>query len=86
MDRDEPKDAITVSMTCDHESNTLFTGFRYRYPQEFLDSLAKEFGFTWTKVEWRSVPRDTVCVCPPPPPTGILYYLEPVYDKKTEDK
>jgi hypothetical protein len=58
--------------------STIFTGFRHRYPQKFLDELAKSLGIEWTKVEFKCVPAENVPVCPSPPPAGILFYMDVV--------
>jgi hypothetical protein len=63
--------------------NTLFTGFKYKYSQEFLDSLAKAFGIEWTKVESKTIPIESVTVSPLSPPTGHLDYLDLDYENKT---
>jgi len=54
-------------------------GFQYRYPQKFLDNLAKWYGFEWTPVNPTLVPWYIVSVHPMPPPSGKLYYIEIKY-------
>lgn len=49
-------------------------GFKYRYSQSFLDKLAKDLGFKWTKVKFRTIKKEDVSVCPMPPPSGNLFY------------
>ena len=49
-------------------------GFKHRYPQSFLDELAKAWGFKWTKVKCTPVKTEDVSVHPLPPPTGTLFY------------
>jgi hypothetical protein len=58
-------------------------GFKNKYPQSFLDSLAKAWGFEWTKVRHVPIDRDKVEVKPMGPPSAILYYCEIKYN---EDK
>ena len=55
-------------------------GFKNRYPQSFLDQLAKDLGIEWTKVEFKTLDKEDVPICPLPPPTGNLYYFD--YDLK----
>lgn len=67
--------------------NALFGGFKGRYPQKFLDELAKTLGIKWTKVEFKAVPKEKVEVKPLGPPSGVLYYVDMKYgDTKIEKK
>lgn len=66
------------------KNNRLISGFKYGYPQEFLDQLAKDLGFKWTKVEFKAIPHDEIPVSPLPPPSGTLFYSEIKY-KKDDD-
>jgi len=50
-------------------------GFKYKYSQEFLDQLAKEFGFEWTLVKPQLIDKDEISISPLPPPSGKLYYM-----------
>jgi len=59
-------------------------GFKNRYPQSFLDKLAKDLGFKWTKVKMETTPFKDVKVHPLPPPSGELYYME-MNHRKSED-
>jgi hypothetical protein len=65
--------------------NTLFGGFKHRYSQEFLDKLAKDSGIEWTKVEFNTVPGESVPVSPLPPPSGVLHYMEVKYTDKDKN-
>ena len=51
-------------------------GFKNRYPQKFLDKLAKDLGIKWTKVKPTLISKDEITSCPLPPPSGKLYYSE----------
>jgi hypothetical protein len=64
----------------------LLGGFKHRYPQSFLDKLAKAWGFKWTKVEFKQVDAKDVEVSPMPPPSGQLYYIEMKYDNKDNEQ
>jgi len=57
-------------------------GFKHTYSQEFLDWLAKEYGFKWTKVEFKTIPKDKVTVCPMSKPSGQLNYLEYKFNER----
>lgn len=61
--------------------NRLLTGFKHKYPQEFLDQLAKDLGFEWIPVKFETIPYDKVEVKPLPPPNGKIYYMEVKYNK-----
>lgn len=56
--------------------------FKYKYPQKFLDDLAKTFGFKWTPVKATTISKEKVKIQPLPPPSGTLYFMEVNY--KTE--
>jgi len=59
--------------------NRIF-GFHRKYPKEFLDKLAKVFGFEWKSCTARLVDKDKVEVKPPPPPSEKLYYMDIKYE------
>jgi hypothetical protein len=59
-------------------NNRLF-GFQHRYPQAFLDELAKMMGIEWIPVNPTLVPKENISVQPLPPPCGKLYYIETKY-------
>lgn len=54
-------------------------GFKNRYPQSFLDNLAKALGIKWTKAKPTLIDPKDVEVRPLPPPSGTLYYMEVKY-------
>lgn len=56
-------------------------GFKNKYPQSFLDSLAKVCGFKWTKVKAKTYSKD-IEVKPLPPPSNSLFYFETKYGKE----
>ena len=56
--------------------STLMRGFQNRYPQEFLDELAKACGFEWYPVKFTPVPKDKVEVKPLGPPTNMIFYMD----------
>jgi hypothetical protein len=56
--------------------------FKNKYPQEFLDRLAKELSIEWTEVTARTVDRDSFSASPLPPPSGILFYTDHVFSDK----
>jgi len=58
-------------------------GFSHRYPQSFLDELAKAWGFKWTKCPPKSILTEDISVCPLEPPTGKLQYIDIKYEKNT---
>lgn len=55
--------------------NRIF-GFKHKYPQSFLDALAKRWGFEWTHVPCTTVPKEDISVNPLPLPSGIIYHME----------
>jgi len=59
-------------------------GFKHQYPQEFLDQLAKDMGFDWTPVKFKTVNAKDIEVRPLGPPSRILAYIDIKYkeDKK----
>lgn len=63
--------------------NTLFTGFQNRYPQEFLDELAKILGVEWVPIEMKTVPKESVTVLSEEErkPLGLIFYMDTVYNK-----
>ena len=61
--------------------NKIF-GFKYRYPQSFLDDLAKKLGFEWTKVKFKTIPKEEIEIKPLDLPSGELYYLDIKYKGK----
>jgi hypothetical protein len=50
--------------------------FQYKYPQEFLDNLAKSMGFEWTPVIAKLNNKDEIEVKPMGKPSGKLFYIE----------
>jgi hypothetical protein len=61
--------------------------FKNKYPQEFLDRLADALGIKWTKVKPQLVDRDSFEVKPLPPPSGVLFYMDPLFtDKRPSQK
>lgn len=59
--------------------------FKYKYPQSFLDSLAKVFGIKWTKVTANSIPKEDIVEKPLNPPSNTLYYIEIISYKNSTD-
>lgn len=55
-------------------------GFQHSYPQEFLDQLAKDLGFKWTKAKFTTIPKDKVSVQPMGPPSGVVHYIDFKYE------
>ena len=51
-------------------------GFKHHYPQEFLDKLAKECGFKWTKCSMRTIDASLIEIRPMSPPSALLYYCD----------
>ncbi len=60
--------------------STIFRGFQYRYPQSFLDDLAKALGIKWVKCDPTTIDKNKIEVKPLPPPSGKLYYCEAKYN------
>jgi hypothetical protein len=56
-------------------------GFQYAYPQGFLDRLAKEMGFKWTKCSIKIVDASLIEIKPMSPPSSILWYCDFKYKK-----
>ena len=54
----------------------LIGGLKHRYPQEFLDQLAKDLGFEWTRVNFGTIGKDDCPIHPIPPPSGLLFYVD----------
>ena len=52
-----------------------------RYPQEFLDRLAKELGITWTPLKPTTIDSSLIEVRPLPPPSNTLYYCDFKYNE-----
>lgn len=61
--------------------NTLFTGFEYKYPDDFIEQLEKILGVKFTRCKFETVPADSVDVKPLPAPNATLYYLDVKYKK-----
>ena len=59
-------------------------GFHHRYPQAFLDELAKAMGITWTKVTPTTVPNELVTVHPMGPPSDQIQYIDFKYKSNDE--
>lgn len=51
-------------------------GFTHRYPQSFLDKLAKDLGIKWTKCIPQTLAQEEVEIKPLNPPTSKLYYFK----------
>ena len=60
----------------------LLTGFQHRYPQSFLDELARSTGTKWVKPSLKTIPKELVQVSPLGPPSGIVYYIDFKYKSK----
>lgn len=56
-------------------------GFKHAYSQKFLDQLAKDLGFEWTPVVFKCIDKEKISVCPMPPPSGQLLYMDIEYKK-----
>jgi hypothetical protein len=50
--------------------------FKHKYSQEFLDQLAKDLGFEWSKVEFNLLDKEDMPICPLGPPSGALFYVD----------
>lgn len=46
---------------------------------EQMENLAKALGIKWTYVAAQTIPKEKIKVCPLPPPTGKLNYIEAKY-------
>ena len=55
-------------------------GFTHKYPQSFLDKLAKDLGIKWTKVESKTVKKEDVDIRPLSPPSSNIEYFECKYN------
>jgi len=55
-------------------------GFTHKYPQSFLDKLAKDLGIKWTKVESKTMKKEDIDVCPLSPPSLNIDYFESKYN------
>ena len=51
-----------------------------RYPQSFLDELAKAMGIKWAKVKSECIPTEKIDIRPLALPIGKLYYVETKYE------
>ena len=60
----------------------MIRSFKYKYPQSFLDELAKAMGVELTKVQSKLYSKDDIEVKPMNPPTAELFYMEYNYKKK----
>jgi hypothetical protein len=42
----------------------------------------KATGIEWTKVTAQTVDRDSISASPLPPPSGVLFYMDPLFSDK----
>jgi len=59
-----------------HQPGHSLFGFKYRFPQAFLDELAKAMGIKWVRIAPRLINKEDIEVHPLPPPMNKLFYCE----------
>lgn len=65
-------------MTKKKIKNKIF-GFTHKYPQSFLDKLAKDLGFKWTKVKFKTVKKEDINIMPLSSPSLPILYIKYKY-------
>lgn len=57
-------------------------GFKNKYSDKFIRNLEKWLGVKFTKVEFKTIPKEEIEVKPLSPPSNELYYINFKYKDK----
>lgn len=60
--------------------------FKFKYPQSFLDELAKAHGITWTPVDVKTIKREDIPVKPLSAPRSAICYFDMKYGNDKKNK